>query len=41
MCKSEEQKKAIKSIKTLYESRKKVIKLFNDYSKIVYMAKYR
>ena len=39
--KSEEQKSAIKNIKTLYESREKVIKLFNDYSKITSKGKYR
>ena len=39
--KSEEQKKATKNIKTLYESREKVIKLFNDYSKIASKAKYK
>ena len=39
--KSEEQKGAIKNIKILYESREKVIKLFNSYSKIVSEAKYK
>ena len=34
---SEEQKHAI----TLYESREKVIKLFNEYSKIAFKAKYK
>ena len=38
--KSEDQKCAIKDIKTFYESRVKVIKLFNDYSKITSMTKY-
>ena len=38
---SEEQKSAIKNIKTLYESGQKVIKFFNDYSKIVSEAKYK
>ena len=38
---SEEQKHAIKNITTLYESREKVIKLFNDYSKIAFKAKYK
>ena len=32
--KSEDQIKTIKNIKHFYESRKKVIKLYNDYSKI-------
>ena len=39
--KSDEPKSAIKNITTLYKSREKVIKLFNDYSKIAYMTKYR
>ena len=39
--KSEEQKGAIKNIKTLYNSLKKVIKLFNNYSKTASKAKYR
>ena len=39
MNKSEEQKISIKSIKTFYESQEKVIKLFNDYSKVVSEAK--
>ena len=39
--KSEEQKSATKNIKTLDASREKVIKLFNDYSKIVSEAKYK
>ena len=34
-------KNAIKKIKTLYESPEKVIKLFNNYSKIASKAKYR
>ena len=34
---SEKQKHAI----TLYESREKVIKLFNEYSKIAFKAKYK
>ena len=38
---SEEQNRAIKSIKIFDESRKKVIYLFNDYSKIVSEAKYK
>ena len=38
--KSEDQKSAIKNIETLYESREKVIKLFNYHSKIASMAKY-
>ena len=37
---SEEKKSAIKIIKTLYESREKVINLFNDYSKIASVTKY-
>ena len=32
---------AINNIKTLYESREKVIKLFDDYSRIVFEAKYK
>ena len=39
--KSEDQKNAIKNIKILYESREKVVKLFNDYSRIVSEAKYK
>ena len=31
----------MKSIKTLYESREKVIKLFDDYSRVVSEAKYK
>ena len=31
----------INNIKTLYESREKVIKLFDDYSRIVSEAKYK
>ena len=31
--KLKEQKSAIKNVKTLYKSREKVTKLFNDYSK--------
>ena len=31
----------INNIKTLYESQEKVIRLFNDYSRIVTEAKYR
>ena len=38
--KSEEEKFAIKNIKTLYKSREEAIKLFNDYFKIVSEAKY-
>ena len=38
--KSEEQKGVIKNIKILCESREKVIRLFNDYSKISSMCKY-
>ena len=34
-------KSAIENTKTLYESREKVIKLFNYYSKIASNAKYR
>ena len=37
----EDQKSAIKNITTLYESREKVIRLLNNYSKIASMAKYR
>ena len=33
--KSDKQKNAIENIKTLYESRENVIKLFHDYSRIV------
>ena len=32
---------AINNIKTLYESREKVIKLFDDYSRIIWEAKYK
>ena len=39
--KSGKQKTAIKTMKTLQESREKVIKLFNDFSKITSKAKYR
>ena len=39
--KSEEQKIVIRNTKTLYESQEKVIKLFNDYSKIISEAKYK
>ena len=39
--KSEEQKVAMKNIKALYKSWEKVIKLFNDYSKNVFEAKYK
>ena len=39
--KSQEQNSAIKNISTFYKSREKVIKLFNDYSKIVSEAKYK
>ena len=38
---SEEQNSAMKNIKTLYESREKVIKFFNDYYKIVSEAKHK
>ena len=41
MNKSEEQKSAKTNIKTLYESREKVFKLFNDHSKIISKAKYK
>ena len=39
--KSEKQKSTLKKIKELSESREKVIKLFNDYSKIASKARYR
>ena len=39
MYKSETQKCVIKNMKTLYESREKVIKLFDDYSTILSEAK--
>ena len=39
--KSEEQKSAMKNINTLYKWRKKVIKFFNDYSKILFEAKHK
>ena len=39
--KSEEQKSSVKNVKTFYESREKVIKMFDDYSKIVSEAKYK
>ena len=38
--KSEEQKSGLKNIKTLYESREKVIKFFNDYSRVASEAKF-
>ena len=38
---SENQKSALGNIKLLYESRKTVIKLFNDYSSIVSETKYK
>ena len=38
--KSENQRSAINNVKTLYESREKPIKLFDDYSSIVSEAKY-
>ena len=37
--KSEDQKSAINNVKTLYESEKQVIKMFDDYSRIVSEAK--
>ena len=37
----EEQKSGSKNIKTLYKSREKVIKLFDDYSSIISEAKYK
>ena len=37
--KSEERIRAINDIKTLYKSREKLIKLFDDYSRIVSEAK--
>ena len=39
--KSEKQISAIENIKNLHKSREKVIKLFNDYSKIASKAKYK
>ena len=39
--KSENQKSVINYIKALYESREKVIKLFDDYSRIVPEVKYK
>ena len=39
--KSKDQKSAINNIKTLCKSREKVIKLFDDYSRIVSAAKYK
>ena len=39
--KSEDQIKTVKDIKKLYESRKKVIKLYNDYAKIRSEAKHK
>ena len=39
--KSEEQESAMKNINTLYKWRKKVIKFFNDYSKILFEAKHK
>ena len=41
MNKSEEQKSEIKNIKALYESSKKLIKFFNDYSKFVSEVSYK
>ena len=38
---SETQKSAINNIKTLYESREKVIEFFSDYSRIVSEVKYK
>ena len=38
--KSEDQKSTIKNFQTFLKSREKVIKLFNDYSKIISKAKY-
>ena len=38
---SEEQKSALENIKLLYKSREAVIKLFHDYSSIVFKAKYK
>ena len=39
--KSEDEKNAIKNIKSLYQSREKVIELFDDYSRIASEAKYK
>ena len=39
--KSENQKRAIKTLKTFYKSRGKVIALFDNFSKIISKAKYR
>ena len=39
--KSEEQKSEMNNIKAIYESRKKVIKLFDDYSRTISEAMYR
>ena len=39
--KSEDKKSAIKNVKTLYKSREKVIKLFNDCSKIASKTNYQ
>ena len=41
MNKSEEQKSEIKNIKALYDSSKKLIKFFNDYSKFVSEVSYK
>ena len=39
--KSEDQKSEMNNIKAIYESRKKVIKLFDDYSRTISEAMYR
>ena len=39
--KSEEQKRAMKNINTLYKWRKKVMKFVNEYSKIFFEAKHK
>ena len=39
--KSKDQKSTIYNIKRLYESREKVVELFDDYSRIISEAKYK
>ena len=39
--KSGEQKMALESIKLLYESRQDAVKLFNDYSSVVFDSRYK
>ena len=39
--KLENQKSAINDVKTLFETREKVIQMFDDYSRILSQAKYK